>query len=155
MNIKARALLLLQRYSFLIRYGISGVIGALVQTLTLYIWVTVLGLRDHYLWGLVVGFCVTLLISFSLQKYWTFADKVHSRLPRQFMFYTVTALGSLGLNSILLYASKQIVEGWGFDFFDKWYLLAQIIIIFMVAVCSFLVNYFVTFKEVKKYPVSN
>jgi putative flippase GtrA len=146
---------LLQKYSFLIRYGISGVIGAMVQTFVLYIWVSVLGLKDHYLWGLVVGFCITLLISFSLQKYWTFADKVHSRLPRQFMFYTITALGSLVLNTILLYASKQMLEGWGFDFFDKWYLVAQIVIMFIVALCSFLVNYFVTFKEVKKDPVSN
>lgn len=155
MSIEEKVRLLLRRYSFLIRYGISGVIGAIVQTLVLYIWVSVLGLRDHYLWGLVVGFCVTLCISFSLQKYWTFADKVHSRLPRQFMFYTLTALGSLLLNAVLLYISKQILEGQGFDFFDKWYLIAQIIIIFMVAVCSFLVNYFVTFKEIKKDPISN
>ncbi len=135
-----------KKYGFFIRYGISGAIGAVVQTSALYIWISVWGLKDHYLWGLVFGFCVTILISFSLQKYWTFADKVHRRVPRQFAFYTLTALGSLGLNTILLFASKQLFEGWGLDFFDKWYLLAQVICIVVVSLASFAVNYFVTFK---------
>jgi putative flippase GtrA len=140
----------IKQYALMFRYGISGVTGAVLQTLILYIWVSILGLQAHYLWGLVVGFCITIVVSFNLQKYWTFAGRAHHHMPhRQFVFYTLTALGGLGLNTILLYFSKVIIERLGLDFFHVWYLIAQVIIIFIVAICTFLANYFITFKGAK------
>lgn len=135
------------RYSFVIRYGIAGVCGAFLQTSTLYIWVSVLGFQNHYLWGVVIGFSIALLVTFLLQKYWTFRDRPHHHVIHlQFFFYIVAALIALGMNALLLHLSKQALEGLGFDFFHGWYLGAQIIIIFVVAVGSFLMNYFITFK---------
>ncbi|HEY5383482.1 MAG TPA: GtrA family protein [Candidatus Paceibacterota bacterium] len=129
------------------RYGISGITGAVLQTLILYIWVSILGLQAHYLWGVVVGFCIAVTVTFILQKYWTFADREHHHQShRQFMIYSFTALGSLGLNAMLLQLSKMLFESMGIDFFHVWYLVAQIIIIFIAAVFSFLINYSFTFK---------
>ncbi len=140
-----------RKYGFLIRYGITGVIGAVLQTFILFVWVSVLGLTSYYLWGLVVGFCITLGVSFTLQKYWTFSYREHHhRSHYQFVMYGVTAAGSLVLNTILLHASKQLIEAAGHNFFNGWYLVAQVVIIFIIAVASFLVNYFITFKEKKE-----
>lgn len=140
----------IRKYSFIVRYGITGGIGGALQTFVLYIWVSVLGLTAYYLWGLVIGFCITLGVSFTLQKYWTFSYRAQHHMPRrQFVFYGLTALASLGLNALLLFLSKEVLESLGVDFFKIWYLVAQVVIIFVVALLSFLFNYFVTFKEKK------
>ena len=50
----------IRKYGFLLRYAITGATGGVLQTFWLYVWVSLLGLRDYYLWGLVVGFCLIL-----------------------------------------------------------------------------------------------
>ncbi len=136
------------RIEFFIRYGISGVVGAFIQTSTLFVWVSLLGFKDQYLWGVVIGFSIAVVVSFVLQKYWTFRDYAHHMAPRQLAFYSVFSLVSLGLNASLLHLSKIILEGLGFDFFHVWYIGAQILIILIVAVISFLSNRYITFRSV-------
>lgn len=132
---------------FLMRYGIVGVIGGTIQTLILYFWVGILRLEAFYLLGATVGFCISLIVTFSLQKYWTFRDNVRAELRRQFIIYTSIALLSLGLNILFLHMSKLLLEHFGFDFFNRWYLFAQIAIIVLLATVSFIANYFITFRE--------
>ena len=134
--------------TFFIRYVMVGLLGIGIQTSTLYLWVDVIGLRTWYLAGLVVGFCLSLLVSFTLQKYWTFGDNVHERAPRQFVWYTGIALASLAANALLLVFSKGVIEYLGFDFFHLWYLGAQVCITGAVAFLSFVVNRLITFKDV-------
>ncbi len=136
------------RHAFFIRYVIVGVLGAAIQTLTLYAWIDVFGLRAWYLGGLVVGFCVALAVTFTLQKYWTFGDTVHQRAPRQFVWYTGIALASLAGNALLLSLAKGIFTSLGLDFFHLWYLGAQICITGFVAAASFFTNRLTTFKDV-------
>ncbi|TSC70159.1 MAG: hypothetical protein G01um101449_420 [Parcubacteria group bacterium Gr01-1014_49] len=131
---------------FLLRYGIVGVTGGIIQTGTLYIWVEVLRMEAHYLVGVVIGFLTALLVTFTLQKYWTFRDHAYSRTRRQFVVYTVIALLNAGLNILLLHSSKLFLERIGVDFFDTWYLLAQASIVVALALASFLANYFITFR---------
>jgi putative flippase GtrA len=143
---------LIKKYSFLIRYGISGATGGFLQTFLLWVWVSLLGLEEYYLWGLVVGFCITIMVTFSMQKYWTFGDKEHHhRTRRQFVLYAATAVASLALNTLLLFLSKEFFERSGYDFFHIWYLIVQVIIIFIVAFLSFLFNFLITFKEKKDH----
>lgn len=130
------------------RYGITGVFGALVQVFALWLWVGVLGLRDHYLWGVVVGFCSALAITFPLQKYWSFRDRVHHKAPRQFVWYTLIALASLFLNTASLSVAKIILESARVDFFHMWYLVAEMIIVLTVAGLSFLTNRAITFQMI-------
>jgi putative flippase GtrA len=138
---------LVRRYSFFLRYAVTGLTGGALQTFLLYVWVSLLGLKDYYLWGLVVGFCITLVVTFNLQKYWTFGGRPQQhRTHRQLMMYALVALGNLGLNTVLLYWSKQLLDSLGFNFFHLWYLAAQVAIVFVVALASFAVNYSVTFK---------
>lgn len=134
------------KYRLLLRYGIVGVVGGAIQTLTLYLWVGVLHLEAFYLFGAVVGFCAALLVTFTLQKYWTFRDHENTEVQRQFVVYTGIALASLGLNILLLHMSKLLLEYAGLNFFDGWYLFAQIAIIVLLAGASFIANYFLTFR---------
>ena len=135
-------------FGFFARYVIVGLIGALIQTTTLYVWVDVFGLHDTYLVGVVVGFCVALAVTFTLQKYWTFRDGVHERTPRQLFWYTSIALVSVALNALLLALAKATFESVGLDFFHGWYLAAQICVTGLVALSSFLANRTITFKDV-------
>lgn len=135
------------RYWLLVRYGIVGVTGGIIQTLFLYLWVGVLRLETHYLVGASLGFCCALMVTFTLQKYWTFRDRAEGVAHRQFALYTLIALLNLALTVLLLHASKALIEQSGFDFFDRWYLIAQVTIIVLLAGASFSANYFVTFKR--------
>jgi putative flippase GtrA len=141
------------KFWFLVRYGAVGVVGGVIQTSTLYVWVGVLHLEADYLAGAVVGFCAALLVTFTLQKYWTFRDHGRTEVQRQFILYSGIALFSLGLNILLLHLSKLLLERAGLNFFDTWYLLAQIAVITLLAGMSFIANYFLTFR--KNYPAAS
>lgn len=134
------------KYDLLIRYGIVGICGGVIQTLALYIWVDILRLTAQYLLGAGIGFCIALLVTFSLQKYWTFRDNSVTDSQRQFVLYGSIAILNLMLNVLLLHVSKLLFEHAGLNFFDVWYIYIQIVIIALLAGASFLANYFVTFR---------
>lgn len=133
-------------YQLLLRYGIVGLSGGAIQTSVLYVWVDVLRLEAVYLVGAGIGFCAALVVTFTLQKYWTFQDHGRAGMRRQFTSYAVIALLTAGLNILLLHLSKLLLERLGLDFFDRWYLWAQVLIIVGLALASFLANYFITFR---------
>lgn len=130
----------------LLRYGIVGLSGGVIQTSILYLWVDELHLKSQYLVGATIGFCAALLVTFTLQKYWTFRDHVRTEVRRQFASYAAIALLIAGSNILLLHLSKSFLERFGLDFFDTWYLLAQALIVAGLALASFLANYFITFR---------
>ncbi len=134
-------------YWFLLRYGVVGLCGGLIQTATLYTWVEIFHLQAQYLVGAIVGFCLALTVTFTLQKYWTFQDYVHTKVQRQLTLYTTIALLNLSVQVALLHLSKFLLEYLGFNFFQVWYLVAQVTIIVALATLSFLANYFFTFQK--------
>lgn len=133
-------------HQFILRYGIVGLSGGAIQTSVLYLWVDALHLESRYLVGAALGFCAALLVTFTLQKYWTFRNHAHTETRRQFAYYAAIAFFSAGMNILLLHMSKLILERLSLDFFDKWYLLAQALIVAGLAFASFLANYFITFR---------
>jgi putative flippase GtrA len=144
-----RALLFaLRKHSWLLlRYGVAGAFGAFVQTFTLYLWVTVFGLQETYLFGALLGFCLALAITFLLQKHWTFRDHTKYRTERQLMWYAGVAVINAFINIALLALTKHLVSTLGIDFFAGWYLLAQLTIVGFASGVSFLLNYNLTFRH--------
>ena len=67
MNLHALFIKHRARLYFLLRYGITGVAGGVIQIAFLYVWVSFLGLQNSYLVGLVFGFIIALVVSFLLQ----------------------------------------------------------------------------------------
>lgn len=141
---------LIQKYSFLIRYLMVGVLGGVIQTATLYIWIDVLHLTSTYLWGVVIGFLIALAVTFILQKYWTFKDTSTHRTHTQLISYSLVALANLALNTFFVSGMKELVEAHRGDFFHIWYLLAQMGAVVIVAALSFAANYLVTFRHARK-----
>ncbi len=134
-------------YMYIVRYGIVGVCGGAIQTSMLYLWVDILHLETYYLLGTSTGFCLALGVTFTLQKYWTFKDSVRENIKKQFYSYTIIAIINLGLNVFLLHLSKTILEMLGLNFFQTWYLIAQVLIVGILAACSFVANYTLTFSR--------
>ena len=134
-------------YWFLMRYAIVGACGGGIQTATLYTWVEFFHLEKYYIFGSIIGFCLALLVTFTLQKYWTFRDRAHSQLKKQFFFYTSIAITNLTLNIFFLHTSKVILEALGLDFFHIWYLIVQVGIVVLLAGLSFMANYLFTFNR--------
>jgi putative flippase GtrA len=138
------------RIFFLMRYGISGVTGAVIQVLSLYLWVTVLGLERTYLLGLVLGFIIALIVAFSLQKYWAFRDSESNHIHHQLVKYTIVALSGLALNALLLEGANILFSSLSLNFFQGWYLIVQVISIGIVSVFNFLMNYIFTFSRARE-----
>ena len=133
--------------SLLARYGISGITGGAIQTLSLFVWVTLLGLEELYLLGLLFGFIMALIITFVLQKYWAFRDRTSHHVARQLVSYTIVAVSGLVLNAALLVGAKILFEWLSVDFFHGWYLVVQTGIVGVVAVFNFFLNFFFTFRQ--------
>jgi putative flippase GtrA len=139
--------ILYAKYGLFFRYGVAGVVGATVQVSILYIWVSLLGFESTYLLGVIMGFCVALVITFLLQKHWTYRDHSTHRTTKQFFTYGGVALLNLTANALLMAGTKWFLTGLGIDFFQGWYLLAQIVVVFLTSVMSFILNYFITFRR--------
>lgn len=132
-----------------IRYGISGGVAALIQIVFLYLWVSVLGFQGQYLWGVVIGFFIAFIVSFSLQKYWTFRD-ISRTTSQQFISYGLISILNVVLITAFLDLTRRVLTALGINFFRGWYLLAQVIIICAVAVMSLILNRRFTFTMNKK-----
>lgn len=138
------------RFLFLARYGISGITGGAIQVLSLYVWVTLLGLESSYLLGLVLGFICALAATFALQKYWAFRDKESSRTLNQLLSYSTVAVSGLALNALLLAGAEMLFKSLGVDFFHGWYLIVQTGIVCVVAVFNFSMNFLFTFRRARR-----
>lgn len=137
----------LDDFLFLMRYGISGALAGVIQIVGLYVWVSMLGLAEQYLWGMVISYVIALSVAFALQKYWTFRDYTRGVIATQILWYTAISLANLGLNALILHASKVILETRGLDFFDLWYLLAQTLAVVVCAGVGFVLNRSITFRR--------
>ena len=123
-------------YLKIARYIVAGGTAALVNLATLYIlteW-----LDWWYLFSSIVAFGIAFIVSFNLQKFWTFKEKSLNRLQRQFIFYLLVILSNLAINTFLLYL---LVEK-----FSLPYLIAQIITGGLLAIFSFSIYHRIFFN---------
>ena len=86
----------------------------------------------YYLVSAVLAFCVAFLVSFFLQKFFTFKDTSTDQVKSQMARYLVLQLAYVCVNAVLLYA---LVE-----YLGVWYILAELIIALCLAVATFLIS---------------
>ncbi len=84
------------------------------------------------------AFVLSFLVSFTLQKFWTFRDNGRKKIVSQLFAYMGNAVIGLVLNGYLMYL---LVEE-----YTVWYLLAQIIASLTIAFWNFLAYKFIIFK---------
>src|SRR3989344_1864954 len=113
----------------IVRYIISGGTAALVSLGFLYAFTEWFGF--WYLISSIIAFAGGFVVSFTLQKFWTFEDRRTDTLNKQLISYLGVAFGGLITNVLLMYF---MVEFWGL-----WYILAQILSIGVIAIITFFI----------------
>lgn len=107
----------------IVRYIIAGGMATGVSLILLYGLTEWLGL--WYLlaatWAFIGGF----FVSFFLQKLWAFQDNSRAKTRRQMTIFLLIALTNLINNALLMYVLV--------DIFKVWYLLAQAIVLALIA----------------------
>lgn len=92
---------LISRYFLLARFVVSGGLAASVSLFVLYILTDLFGI--WYLASSVASFTLGFIVSFLLQKLWTFKDNNLENNERQIFFYFLVTLFNLAVNTGLLY----------------------------------------------------
>jgi len=123
--------------NILARYLVAGLTGAFTQIGLLYVFTDVVGI--WYLYSSLMAFVVALVVSFTLQKMWTFGDRQMDGAHKQFGKYFIVALIGIVINTSLMFVLV--------DMLGLWYILAQIIVGGVIAVCNFLMYKFFVFKK--------
>lgn len=113
----------------ILRFLISGSIATSADLIFLYIFTDIFGI--WYLASSFLAFIIASIVSFLLQKFWTFRDHSRADMPVQAGMYLIIATCNLGLNTFLIY---MFVERVGF-----YYLIAQIIVSVFIAIENFFI----------------
>ncbi len=119
------------------RYLVAGSLAAFTHLGGLYLFTE----HTHiwYVYANVLAFGMGLVVSFILQKFWTFADHSTDKVHHQALIYTAMQVVSLGINTGGLYLLVQYVH--------MWYLLAEFILLIVVAGGNFFISNAVIFKK--------
>jgi putative flippase GtrA len=119
-----------------LKFFIAGSLAGATDLIFLYIF------HGVFFWRLVVStslaFVLSFVVSFALQKFWTFRNFSQSKAAHQFALYILNAFIGLNLNAFLmhLFVSRYRV----------WYLLAQVIVSLMIGVYNFIIYRSIVFK---------
>ncbi len=124
----------------IVRFVFSGGMGAVTNLSILYILTDLCGL--WYIYSGIVSFIVSVFVSFTLQKFFTFRDHGTDEMVNKFSIFLIVACINLSLNTSMLYF---LVNEVGFH-----YLLAQIISNLIIAVESYFVYRFIFTPQVNK-----
>jgi len=111
------------------RYIIVGGIVAFVNLCALYFLTEYVGF--HYLVSVTFAFIIAVVLSFVLQKFWTFQDHGTDVVHKQASIFFVVAITNFFLNFGLIYFFVEKLH--------IWYLLSQFLISAGVAFISFVV----------------
>lgn len=91
----------------IVRYLISGGTSASVNIGIFSLLHYYYGL--HYIISNVIAFCIAFCVSLILQKFWTFQDHSTDNIHVQGLFYLVSSLIGLGINTTILYISVDLL----------------------------------------------
>ncbi len=116
----------------IIRFVIAGSIGAATDLLILYLLTDFAGL--WYVTSTAVAFILAFVVSFVIQKYWTFNDHSHDFIHGQITMYFLVALLNTGLNTLIVYMTVH--------YFHAHYLLSQIVASILIAGESYFIYKF-------------
>ena len=125
-----------QRRKHPVKFFFAGASAATVDLVALYIF------HGLFHWEIVLStslaFLLSFVVSFSLQKLWTFRNYSQKRLPRQLVLYFLAAFISLNLN------------GWAMHFLvvniGVWYLLSQVLVNVVLGIINFFTYKFLIFR---------
>ena len=108
----------LRHHKIFVKFIIAGGIATLVDFSLLFVFTDIF--KIWYVLSASLAFMFAFVISFHLQKFWTFRDGSRHKIYKQVFIYFLVTFSSLIINAIGMYI---LVE-----YFNIWYMLAQVII---------------------------
>jgi len=129
--------LLGERLFKLVRYVTSGGAAALTNMTVLFLLVHFGHL--YYLYASILAFLISVGVSFTMQKFWTFRDTHVHDIHTQFARYVLVIVANLILNTLLMYT---LVEKAG-----VWYLSAQFFTVIAIAFVGYFAYRHFVFRE--------
>ncbi len=117
----------------LARYIISGGMAAVADLGLLYIFTDIC--KIWYVISVVLAFLGAFMVSFTMQKYWTFKSVSNDNLHSQAISYFIVTGINLGLNTLGVFL---FVQYGGFH-----YMIAQIVVSALIAVESYFVYHYI------------
>ena len=123
--------------NILARYLVAGFTGAGTNIGLLYILTDIVGI--WYLYSSAMSFVVAVVVSFMLQKFWTFADQNVEKVHHQFARFLGVALFGIIINTACMFFLVDVI--------GLWYILAQIITGALIAIINFLMYKFLIFNK--------
>jgi putative flippase GtrA len=112
----------------IIRYILAGGFATASNLAVLFI--SVYYFQIWYLTSAIIAFCCAVVISYLLQKFWTFKNYSTQDMHKQFLTFFIFALAMLILNTLLMYVFVELI---GF-----YYLLAQAFISLLIACINYI-----------------
>lgn len=113
--------------STVLRYIISGLTASAVMLGSLVFFREILGI--WYLYSSTLAFILAFIISFLLQKFWTFRNLSVSNAHKQMVLFLIVSLINLGINGLGMFI---LVDKIGI-----WYFISQIFVTAFIAIWSF------------------
>lgn len=123
------------RHGQLLRFLVSGGMAFLANIVIMYLLTDRLGV--WYLLSSVFAFIGAFVVSFSMQKYWTFRNRESDRMSAQLGMSLLLACANLGVNTVLMYIFV--------DHFHLHYLAAVICSAGLIAVETYFIYKYVIF----------
>ena len=119
----------------MIRYGMVGLLGTILHFSSLIVLVKFAGFDPVP--ASALGFILVLVVSFFLNKFWTFRSKNGG--VKKFFRYTGVSLIGLALNTGVMFLTVHML---------KWnYLVGQCLVIVVVPISNYLLNSLWTFND--------
>ncbi len=132
------------RHKAVVKFIFAGGLAGGTDLVLLYIFHGLFGL------GLVfstsAAFILSFLVSFTLQKFWTFRNFRQDKMVGQLFIYILNAFIGLNLNGFFMHTLVRK--------YAIWYLLAQIIVNLMIGVWNFIIYKFIVFRTDKNETAS-
>jgi len=121
----------------IIRFCISGSTAFLANLILLWFFYGLL--KVDLIISTTIAVVLSFIVSFCLQKFWTFKENTRRKIPKQVLLYVGVALLNLAINNpSMLYLVNVL---------GVWYLLAQTIVNFLVGFINYLIYHFIIFKK--------
>ncbi|PLX27324.1 hypothetical protein C0583_03330 [Candidatus Parcubacteria bacterium] len=128
----------------IVKFLFSGTSAALVNIFSLYVFHGLA--RINVVVSACLAFILAFIVSFTLQKFWTFKNDNKERMFQQMFWYMVVGLCGLGITATSIYVLVNI--------FHVFYILSQVIINVVLAVINFFIYKLLIFRVVGDFEVT-
>ena len=124
----------MQHLPQLIKFFVTGVTATLVHLGVFY----VLKQSMHVVPATTIGFFFFFVVSFTLQKFWTFNDQKGGNVHKQGVSFFVLQISNLIINAVTMHILVNI--------FGVWDMLAQFLVLGTLAVSTFIISKLFIFR---------